>query len=161
MSVLRHWFQIWLVALAGGWLTAGTVVAAEELKIKARLVWGTDAAKPEGEKFTELDPKIRDKFLRQLRWKNYFVVKEMDSAVSAREAHTLKLSKKCEIAVKEVAGGNLEVRVFTVGPEGKAKPVDTRLQSIDKLRKGHVLVYGGDSKDNWDDAWLVVVTVGD
>lgn len=160
MSVLRPCFRFWFALLAGGWLMTAAAWA-DELKIKTQLVWGTDAAKPEGEKFSELDPKIREKFLRQLRWKNYFVVKEMESAVSAREARTLKLSKKCQIEVKEVAGGNLEVRVFTVGADGQPKAVDTRLQSIEKLRKGHVLVYGGDSKDNWDDAWLVVVTVAE
>lgn len=157
MSVLRQVGWWWSV-MAGLWMACGAARGAD-LKIKAQLVWGTDAAAPEGEKFSPLDPKIRDKFLRQLRWKNYFVVKEMDSPVSTRESHQLKLSKKCQIEVREVADGNLEVRVFTVAADGQAKPVDVRLQSLDKLRKGHVLVYGGDSKDNWDDAWLVVVTV--
>ena len=141
----------------GTLLTAATVRAGD-VPIRLQLVWGTDGELPEGKQFSRLEPDLQRKFLRHLRWKNYFVVKSETRAVKGPENQSVALSKRCTVEVAVVGEDQLQVRIHGVDAEGKPRLVDSKMQSIAKLREGHVFVYGGDSRDNWDDAWLVVIT---
>jgi hypothetical protein len=152
MKFLRAIF--WL-----GLLSCGLVSAAmgSEPKLKVQLVWGTNEAEAPAKDLKPLDDSIRDKFLRQLRWKHYFVVKAETATASTKEFGKVTLSGKCAVELKEVADRQLEVRILSLKDGADAKLVATRKVSLDDLKKGHLFVYGGDSKDRWDDAWLVVI----
>jgi hypothetical protein len=145
-----------LALLLVPWLLA--TAPTGEFRARVQLVWGTDDTKPKGESLTPLDEKTREKFLRHLRWKNYFVVKSAAAAVSAKEPTRLSLSKQCSVDLRDLGDGHVEIHIHSLGDKQDPKLVDTKKLSVTELRKGHTYVFGGDSKDNWDDAWFVVVT---
>ena len=135
-------------------------VRAGDFKLKVELTWGTDDMKPPGQSMQELEPKIREK-LRQLRWKNYFVVKAETLPPPSKEAKKLSLSEKCAIDVRDKGDGNIEVHYFNLKTGTPPKLVDTVCYSIQKFKEGHVFVNAGDSKEKWGDAWLIILTAGE
>lgn len=140
-------------------ILAGVVRAGEgEFNARLQLVWGTDGEPPDNKEFTKLDEDLQKKFLRHLRWKNYFVVKSETCLVPVTDSKSVVLSKRCTVDLAVVGDDQMKVRIHGVDAEGKPRLVDSKMQSIEKLRQGHVFIYGGDSRDNWDDAWLVVIT---
>lgn len=147
-----------LSLLAAGVFMASATVLGGEVPIRLQLVWGTDGDLPEGKTFSRLEPELQRKFLRHLRWKNYFVVKSEARTVKGPENQSVSLSKRCTVEVAVVGEDQLQIRIHGVDSGDKPRLVDSKMQSIAKLREGHVFVYGGDSRDNWDDAWLVVIT---
>jgi hypothetical protein len=130
---------------------------ATDLRIKAQLAWGTDDSKPPGKELHELDPKLREKF-RHLRWKNYFLVKAQTTAIAPKAVQKVVLSDKCSLALRDVGDGNLEIRIFGVNPGGQPALLKTESCPIEKLKAGHIFAFAGDTKEKWDDAWLVIVT---
>ena len=153
MNIFQRRCGPWLAVVAA---TAAFAcpVSAGEFKVRAQLAWGTDDMKPNDPALHELDPKIRDKF-RHLRWKNYFVVKTADTASSPKVCR-LELSAQCAVELQEV-GGQVVVRIFSLKPGAEPKLAATKTVDLGELRKGHIFAFGGDSKDNWDDAWLMII----
>jgi hypothetical protein len=127
-------------------------------KYQVQLVWGTDEPKAASADMKVLAPETRDR-LRQLRWKNYFVVKSEAAAVSSKEATKVTLSDRCAVELKELPNGDLEVRMHSIKAGTDAKQVASRTMPIKDLQQGNLIIYAGDSKDRWDDAWLVIVGV--
>ena len=136
-----------------GWASA---LLAGEAKYQVQLVWGTDEPKSASADIKVLEPATRER-LRQLRWKNYFVVKSETTPVSTKEATKVTLSDRCAVDLKELPNGHLEVRMHSIKPGSDAKQVASRTLPIKELQEGHLIIYAGDSKDRWDDAWLVIV----
>ena len=143
-------FMVWAAGCA---LTAVTL--AGDLKLRSQLVWGTDGTKPEGQELIELDGKLKEK-LKALRWKNYWVIKSEESQVTDKE-HRAQLGK-CAVNLRQVGPGLLEVKLFSITADGKHKHLRTVTEPIEKLDKGGALVIGGDSKDSWNDAWMVIIS---
>jgi hypothetical protein len=154
---LRHW-----IALASmGALIAGFPcslhAAAADLRIKAQLAWGTNDSKPPDKELHELDPKIREKF-RPLRWKNYFVIQSKNAAIAGKAVQRIALSEKCALEVRDMADGNLEIKILGGKVAGQLGVIKTEVCPIAKLKAGHIFAYAGETKEKWDDAWLVIVT---
>lgn len=145
-----------LVAL----ITSGfsLTVSAAGFKAKLQLAWGTDGSKPGGKDWTELDAKAKAK-LRNLRWKNYWVVKTAESTVSGASQRTV-LSDKCAVDTREVAGGFLEVRIFDLKAGSEPKLVKTVQHAIKALKGGEYCIIAGDDKNSWENAWVVIITGG-
>ena len=121
--------------------------AAEEMKIRAILVWGTDEPKPPpGKNYLPLDPEIC-KRLRALKWKNYFEVKHVDFTASASGQKNIPVSEKCSLDVRALTDSQVEVTLI-----GKGKAVTTVKGA---LPKNQLLVPGGDAPN--DTAWLVIL----
>lgn len=143
--------------LVSCWLTmalnAGGVV------IRAQLVWGTDGAKPEGYEYRELNAEMRNKLINNLRWKNYYILKSEERPVT-KEPCRFSLSERCSVGLKPNGKGSVEVQIFNPMAAKPTEPVFTESVSLDSLQKGHGVVIGSNSKDRWDDAWLVIVTAG-
>ena len=133
--------------------------AETEIKLKAQLVWGTDdsSAPPQG--YQALSSTLRDK-IRHLRWKNYFVVKATPSGPT-KPGKPVELSDRCHLSIKDLANGFVEVSIYNPKSNKPTEPVRTEKLALDKLKKGDVMVFAGESKDRWDDAWLVFITIGD
>lgn len=147
-----------------GWCVVAAV-AAMALPIRAddtvgkyriQLVWGTDGQPSAGKDMKPLDAAAASR-LRQLRWTNYFVTKTEFSAADGKEPRRVTLSDRCAVDLKEVDGGKLEVRMLSLKPGSEPRQVANRSIGHDALKKGEMLVYAGDSKDRWDDCWLVIV----
>lgn len=163
MNTLRRTFStrtgLWIGLMALVALTISvTPIQAEEFDVKAELVWGTDEGKPEGRDLPELDESIKERFIRKLRWKNYYVVKSLNATIPESEMKTLALSRRCSVEVRQIEGKELEVKIHSLREGEEPKLVKTDRISIENLKAGHALAFAGDSKDNWDDAWFVVLT---
>jgi hypothetical protein len=121
---------------------------AGDLKFEAQLVWGTDDSKPpEGKSYKPVEPQIGERLSRLLKWKNYFEVRRMAFAVAPGTTTKAAVSQKCEVDVKDLGKGMVEVVFF-----GKGKEVARQKQS---LPKGEMLVLGGDAPNAT--AWLVAL----
>lgn len=155
MNWTRQWMGLWLAAMAVWTVLPATAVAAES-KVRIQLVWGTDDARPEGKDMQPLDPAISAR-LRQLRFKNYFVTRTESALADAKDYRRVTLSDRCAVDLKEVAGGKLEVRMFSLKAGAEPRQMASRTIGIEELRKGEMMIYAGDSKDRWDDCWLVIV----
>jgi hypothetical protein len=134
----------------------GTAALAGEAQYKVELVWGTDDAKAASPDMKALSPDVQSR-LTQLRWKNYFVVKSEVAAVSTKEAKKVTLSDKCAVELKELPNGHLEVQIHSLQAGSDPKPVASKTMSLKNLQSGELIAYGGNSKDRWGDAWLVIV----
>lgn len=134
---------------------APLAATASDLKLRLELAWGTDGSAPEGKNLKELDPKGREK-LRHFRWKNYWVVKSTPVSLDAKNAQHVALDR-CQVDLKTVPNGQLEVRLNSVNEAKEVKLVKTLQHSLEALKRGEFLIIAGDDKDKWNDAWFVII----
>src|SRR5262245_11532703 len=80
-----------------------------EQKFSAILIWGTDSEKPEGKDLKEVDNSLKEKFKKIFKWKNYFEVTRKPFSLKQGDAHTLKLSQKCDVKVHQSEKEGMEV----------------------------------------------------
>lgn len=120
----------------------------EELKVQARLIWGTNEEKSPNPSYKEVDSKLAAKLQKVLKWKNYFEVSQDSTAVLLNKAKRLKLSPKCEVEITNYGKSNIEAKLF-----GEGKFMVRKRQTISATES---LVLGGDAKDG--NAWIVVLT---
>jgi hypothetical protein len=130
-------------------LAAGTPQTfAANLRLEAKLIWGTDDAKSPNPDHKEVDAVTREKLRKVFKWKNYFVVNRAVKEVPSRSSNKFELSKECTIGIKELEGPRVEVKLI-----GKGKEVHKTTLTISK---GQPVVYAGDDKNQ--SAWFVIIT---
>jgi len=140
----------WLVcALVCIGLGEGKLQAADaKLKLEAQLIWATTDHQSPDPSHKPVDADILKKLQDlPLKWTNYFVVNRKIMEVSTVGPVKMAMSEKCEIEVRHVGNGTVEVALF-----GKREPLVKRTQS---LPKGETLVLGGNAPNAT--AWLVVL----
>ncbi len=147
---------MFLMAVASLFLGATVARAADataEKKFLTRLVWCTDKTKPAGQEMKPVEPKLGDKLKRVLKWKNYFEITRKEVSLPKHNGKRIRVSKRCEFIIKQVGDDLIEVLLFGDGQlaEKTVHPISTL------LKKGEHLVIGGDDKDNYGDAWLLVI----
>lgn len=147
---LHRWLLLALftVGLAGSNVRAADPAGSPE--IEAILVWATNTeVKPESdsdEKLEKLDEKLA-KNLSMLKWKNYYVINRERAKIAADKSVRLKMSKKCEVTLRQVDEDRFAMELHGEGVEvGSGKT---------NLKKGEVTALGGDSEN--DSAWMVVL----
>ena len=133
-----------LLLLVGGTLDS----PAANLKLEAKLIWGTDDEKSPNPDHKEVDPATKEKLRKVFKWKNYFVVNREVKEVPSRSSNQFKLSQDCTIEIKELEGPKVEVKLI-----GKGKEVHKTTLTISK---GQSVVYSGD--DTNQSAWFVIIT---
>src|SRR5882672_276328 len=121
---------------------------AANLKLEAKLIWGTDDEKSPDPEHKEVDAVTREKLCKVFKWKNYFVVNRVVKEVPSRSSNQFKLSPDCTIEIKELEGPKVEVKLI-----GKGKEVHKTTLTI---IKGQSVVYSGD--DTNLSAWFVIIT---
>lgn len=121
---------------------------AANLKLEAKLIWGTDDAKSPNPEHKEVDPATKEKLRKVFKWKNYYVVNRITRPVPSRASNKFELSKECTIEIKELEGPRVEVKLI-----GKGKEVHKTTLNIEK---GQSVVYSGD--DTNQSAWFVIIT---
>ena len=124
-------------------------VAAEELKIEAKLLWATNDDTSPNPKHKKVDEEFAKK-LRNIpfKWKNYFEENCVTGVIPSRQSRVFKMSSHCTIEITELEGPKVEVKLI-----GEGKPVNKTIKS---LSRGEFFTIGGDSKNG--SAWLVIVT---
>jgi hypothetical protein len=118
-----------------------------EQKFAAVLIWGTDGEKPEGKDLKDVDNSLKDKFKKIFKWKNYFEVTRKPFQLKTGDAHTIKLSSKCDLKVHQSEKEGMEVELI-----GEGNFVVKRKQAMPLT---DILILAGDDKNAT--AWFVVI----
>ena len=119
-----------------------------DIKVEARLIWGTNEDKSPDPNHRPLDGDLAKKLREMpLKWKNFFEVNRQIFVIHTNGYTNIVMSKQCTIEVKDKGANNVTVKLY-----GQGKQVNR----VDKpLPKGEVLTIGGDAKDN--NAWFITV----
>jgi hypothetical protein len=122
--------------------------SAEQLKLEAKLIWGTNDDKSPNPSHKPVDAATAEKLRKVFKWKNYFVVTNQVKTIASRGSDRFELSKQCAIEVTELEGPRVEVKLI-----GEGKEVN---KTIKPLSRGESITYGKDDKN--DNAWFVILT---
>ena len=133
--------------LVFGLLLAAGSALAEDLKIEAKLIWGTNEEKSSDPGHKPVDKELAQKLSKIFKWKNYFVVSTINTNIPSRGTTKLSMSKVCCVEITELVGPKVEVKLI-----GKGQHVNT---SVESLSKGSYFTIGGPDKN--ETAWFVVV----
>lgn len=125
-----------------------TAALAEDIKVEARLIWGTDSDKSEKPKHKPVDEETAQKLRKIFKWKNYFLETTETAVVAHRQSKRIKLSQDCEVEIKELQGAPIEINTY-----GKGKLINKTTKS---LNVGEWVVLGGDDKNQC--AWFVILS---
>jgi hypothetical protein len=121
---------------------------AANLKIEAKLIWGTDDnADFTKKKHKRVDPVTTGKLTNCFKWQNYWEVTNVVANVPSRGTVTLKMSEPCTIKITELEGPKIELELI-----GKGKPVTRAVKS---LVKGELTTIGGEDKNG--SAWFILI----
>ena len=144
-----HVFQRSLRAVA--WLALLALLAlpaaGANLKLEAKLIWGTDEPKSPNPSHKPVELEVAAMLRKMFKWKNYFVVNRVEKTVPSRGSNRFVLSDKCTIEIAELEGPKVEVKLIGEGKE---------VHKVTKeLAKGEWFTYGGDDKN--DTAWFIII----
>ena len=128
--------------------SAYSPVHAEELKIEAKLIWGTDDEKSTNANHKVVDEALAKELRKIFKWKHYFVINQQNGIVPSRGTKQFQMSKQCTIEITELEGPKVEVKLI-----GEGKLVNKTTKA---LSRGEFFTLGGESKNGC--AWFVVVT---
>lgn len=122
---------------------------AQNLKIEAKLVWGTDDLQSPNPKHHALEPGLSKRLKESpYRWKNYFEENHQEVEIPVGQTRSkIVMSDRCTLDIKNLGGEKVEVRLH-----GNGKPVSVHQES---LSKNGLLVIGGPAANST--AWLVTI----
>lgn len=140
-------FVLFLGSVLGAQCLVPDQLRAENIKVEARLIWGTNEEKSQKPKHEPVDEETAEKFRKIFKWKNYFLEKTVKETVPNRESKRLELSDQCAIEIREMPGAPVEVKLF-----GKGEFIN---KTIKPLNRGEWFIIGGDDKNEC--AWFVVL----
>ena len=141
---MRKWFcRLFVVALF-----AAVPAVAEELKIEAVLIWGTNDDKSPDPNHKLVDAKTAEKLRKVFAWKNYFEVSRKTGTVPNRGTNSLTVSKHCTVEIAELEGPKVSVLLI-----GKGKPQNRTTKTLSREES---FVLAGDVKDG--SAWFVIIS---
>jgi hypothetical protein len=143
-SLLFPWaFLCLLVGLVTG------AAQANDLNMKATLIWGCDEEKPADPKIKPVSPELAKRLKGIFKWKHYFEVKTDTAKIADKATKDFVLSDKCTVKVRNDGGKAFNAKLLG---EGK------QLKAIDQLsiKPGEDLVLAGDDKNMT--AWFVILT---
>ncbi len=145
----RTFLALLAFALSGVLLPFATH-AADDTRLTAELIWGTNGGKPPGKNLKEVSPQLERQLRRVFKWQNYFEINRKEIVASLEKPARVEMSRDCVIEVAVFEDGELEVQLF-----GKGQLVVKKRQ---RIVPGEKVVLGGDDKN--DDAWFVVLSLG-
>jgi hypothetical protein len=121
---------------------------ADETRLVAELVWGTNGEKPPGQDLKPISANLEKRLRRIFKWKNYFEIQSKEFVTTPAKPAKIEMSKECRLEVTQTRADEFEILLF-----GKGVLVVKKTQ---RLLAGETVVLGGDDKN--DDAWFVVLT---
>jgi len=130
--------------LATLFLATAVDARAVDIKLEARLVWGTDDERG-GPNCKPVDPDLAAKLHGMFKWKSYFEITNQIADIPLNQTRDLKMSEHCTIRVKNLGKSRVELSCI-----GEGKPVDQRVVTLTPPKW---LVWGGNSKQ--DTAWFI------
>jgi hypothetical protein len=137
--------SVGLVALFLLFFANPSEASAADLKVEAKLVWGTNETNSPNHK--PVDSALAKKLSKVFKWHNYFEVNRQIATVPQNQTTNVNMSSKCVLEVKNLGNSRVEVKLI-----GKGKLVSKNAQT---LTPGEDLIVAGDDKN--DSAWFVVI----
>jgi hypothetical protein len=127
-------------------LAAAAAASAADMKLEARLVWGTNDEKG-GPNCNPMDAELAAKLHGLFKWKSYFEITNQTASIPLNKTRDLKMSDHCTLRIKNLGGFRVEISCI-----GEGKPVDKK---VDTLTPPKWLVWGGNCKN--DTAWFIAL----
>jgi hypothetical protein len=144
----NHGSRLMAGAVMAAWLLMAAGAHAEESKLEAVLVWGTNSPKPPESNLKVVTSDVQKKLnCLPFKYTNYFEVNRKQLALKDGGTAKASMSKDCKITVKSLEDGKVELTVI-----GKGQPVGKITQ---ELKKDKCLVTGGNAENST--AWFVVI----
>lgn len=137
--------------LAVALICSVTVAWGGDLKVNARLIWGTNDGKSPDPAHRPVDDDLAKKLGKTFKWKNYFEVRRVTAQIPNHGVKRITMSPKCDLEVTDLGGSKIAVKLF-----GEGKPVN---RSVGPLAKGELFIIGGDDKG--DNSWCIVLAMAD
>ena len=125
-------------------LGAVAAVSAADLKLEAKLVWGTNDEKG-GPDCKPVDAQLAAKLHGMFKWKNYFEITNQIASVPLHKSRDLAMSDRCTLQVRNLGDSRIEVKCI-----GRGKKVHQGAYTLDPPTW---LVLGGNATNNT--AWFV------
>jgi hypothetical protein len=138
-----RWLAVLLLAFS-----LATPASAAELKLEARLIWGTNDDNYSDPKYKKVDETTAERFRKIFKWKHYFEINRQTGMVPSRGTKSFKMSEKCAVEITELEGPKVEVVLI-----GEGKKVN---KTTKHLTKGEWFTIAGDDKNGC--AWFVLIT---
>ena len=138
------------LVLAAFFLAAVAAVHAADMKLEARLVWGTNDEKG-GPKCKPVDAELAAKLHGMFKWKNYFEITNQIASIPLNQSRDLKMSDECTLEIRNLGAARVEVKCI-----GRGKEVVTGAHTLDAHGW---LVLGGNADNNT--AWFIGLRSGD
>lgn len=129
-------------------LFLGVAVAAQaaDLKLEAKLVWGTNDDKGDTA-CKETDNDLASKLHGMFKWKNYYDITNRTAAIALNKSCDLKMSDRCTLQIKNL--GNSRIEINCIG-QGKQACKGTYTLTPPKW-----VVLGGNAVN--DTAWFIAL----
>ncbi len=140
--------KIRLIVLTGLCALMVWPAGAAELKLEARLIWGTNDGNFRDPKYKPVDQATAEKFRKIFQWKHYYEITRREVIVPSRSTRKIPMSGKCTIEITELQGPKVGVTLI-----GEGKPVN---RTTKDLTKGESFTLAGDLRDG--SAWFVMIT---
>lgn len=137
---MRRWLRLWVGLFAITAFASGAL--AEDIKLQATLIWGTNVKDPN---LKPVSPALAKKF-KNFKWTQYYEIARTNVSVSNAESR-VRMSKECVLVVKLLGNGQLEVTLI-----GKGRTVGTIQKD---LHKGGCLVTGGEATNST--GWFILM----
>lgn len=130
-------------------MMATATVRAEQTKIEALLVWGTNDETSPNPDHRALEKELAERLGKVFKWKSYFLVTTNSVVIKDDgSVQKLKLSDKAVLEIRSLDGEKFEIKLI-----GKDKLVTTRTEVI---KKGDLTALAGDVKKT-DCAWFILI----
>lgn len=136
-------------------LLCAPVVRADDgaLVLQAQLIWGTDSEKPDDAKCKDLDADLHKRLARVFKWKHYYEMRRKQVVVRRGKTTRVEMSGQCVLKIALSDPQTVEVRLI-----GEGRLTKTTRQPVKALQSGEILVLAGETKDDVNDAWFVVIS---
>lgn len=130
--------------LSAFFLTIAFAARGGDVKLEARLVWGTSDDKTDA-RCKPMDPELANKLHGMFKWKNYYEITNQIANLAPNKVRTLKMSDQCTLQLKSLGGSRIEVNCI-----GKGKEVHRGAYTLEFPKW---LVLGGNCGN--DTAWFI------
>jgi len=130
-----------------GLLLAVMSTRAADLKLEAKLIWGSNDPTNKVQHPLVQDPKLSSHLQRIFKWANYYEINTKTISIPQTKSADLQMSDKCKLEVKNLGANRIDVSCI-----GKGKPVSRGTHS---LQPGQWFTLGGNDANN--SAWFVVM----
>lgn len=140
-------FFPWCILVLLPFAVVSTQTTATDLRLEARLIWGTNDKESPNPKHKRIDTPLTEKLSKLFKWQHYFEVNRHVLSLPVNGMRKVEMSPKCVVEIKHLGDSRVKVKLF-----GEGKFVS---QTTETLPKGDWLVLAGSSKN--DTAWFIVL----